>query len=206
MREAGATKKQTGARSPILLRAKQPKVLLVGDSGVGKSCLLMRFTTNRFDDVTTSTIGAERGAHTQSHLSKSIGSLRVQLSAQHDKQNTKRCRLPGQVHDHQRAARQADRVGHGGAGALSHAHQQLLPRRAGHHLWCAFFSSACARALAPCSSSCRSPRRRRACRRRAQMHANSAHAQNDTHNQQQHKPKCTTSRGATRLKTWSASG
>lgn len=34
------------------------KILLVGDSGVGKSCLLMRFTADRFDDVTTSTIGA----------------------------------------------------------------------------------------------------------------------------------------------------
>lgn len=33
------------------------KILLVGDSGVGKSCLLMRFTADRFDDVTTSTIG-----------------------------------------------------------------------------------------------------------------------------------------------------
>jgi hypothetical protein len=33
------------------------QVLLVGDSGVGKSCLLMRFTTDRFEDTTTSTIG-----------------------------------------------------------------------------------------------------------------------------------------------------
>ncbi|KAF8068358.1 YPTV3 [Scenedesmus sp. PABB004] len=35
------------------------KVLLVGDSAVGKSCLLMRFTADRFDDVTTSTIGVD---------------------------------------------------------------------------------------------------------------------------------------------------
>lgn len=33
------------------------QVLLVGDSAVGKSCLLMRFTADRFDEVTTSTIG-----------------------------------------------------------------------------------------------------------------------------------------------------
>jgi len=34
-----------------------PQVLLVGDSGVGKSSLLLRFTTNEFDDSTTPTIG-----------------------------------------------------------------------------------------------------------------------------------------------------
>ena len=34
------------------------KILLVGDSAVGKSCLLMRFTTERFQDDTASTIGA----------------------------------------------------------------------------------------------------------------------------------------------------
>jgi Ras-related protein Rab-18 len=34
-----------------------PQILLVGDSGVGKSCLLMRFTADRFEDSTTSTIG-----------------------------------------------------------------------------------------------------------------------------------------------------
>lgn len=33
------------------------KILLVGDSGVGKSCLLMRFTTDRFSDDAASTIG-----------------------------------------------------------------------------------------------------------------------------------------------------
>ncbi|KAF6253303.1 GTP-binding protein yptV3 [Scenedesmus sp. NREL 46B-D3] len=35
------------------------KVLLVGDSAVGKSCLLMRFTADRYDEVTTSTIGVD---------------------------------------------------------------------------------------------------------------------------------------------------
>jgi predicted ATP-dependent serine protease len=34
------------------------QILLVGDSGVGKSCLLMRFTSDRFEEATTSTIGA----------------------------------------------------------------------------------------------------------------------------------------------------
>lgn len=35
------------------------KVLLVGDSMVGKSCLLTRFTTDRFDDQSKSTIGVD---------------------------------------------------------------------------------------------------------------------------------------------------
>eukprot|EP00803_Ostreobium_quekettii_P004629 evm.model.scf_672.5 EVM.evm.TU.scf_672.5 scf_672:21350-23358(-) len=35
------------------------KVLLVGDSAVGKSCLLMRFTADRFDDHAASTIGVD---------------------------------------------------------------------------------------------------------------------------------------------------
>lgn len=33
------------------------QILLIGDSGVGKSCLLNRFTSDRFDESTTSTIG-----------------------------------------------------------------------------------------------------------------------------------------------------
>jgi len=35
------------------------KVLLVGDSGVGKSSLLLRFTTDEFDESTTPTIGVD---------------------------------------------------------------------------------------------------------------------------------------------------
>lgn len=35
------------------------KVLLLGDSGVGKTCLLMRFTSDRYDDKMNSTIGVD---------------------------------------------------------------------------------------------------------------------------------------------------
>lgn len=36
-----------------------PQVLLVGDSGVGKSSLLMRFTADTFEDSSAPTIGAQ---------------------------------------------------------------------------------------------------------------------------------------------------
>ena len=35
------------------------KIVLTGDSGVGKSCLLSRFTRNEFDIESKSTIGVE---------------------------------------------------------------------------------------------------------------------------------------------------
>ena len=35
------------------------KIVLIGDSGVGKSCLLSRFTRNEFDAESKSTIGVE---------------------------------------------------------------------------------------------------------------------------------------------------
>jgi hypothetical protein len=36
------------------------QILLVGNSGVGKSCILMRFTADRFEETTTSTIGEQQ--------------------------------------------------------------------------------------------------------------------------------------------------
>ena len=49
----------TGSAFPPALGMRCPgaQMLLVGDSGVGKSCLLTRFTQDRFDDNQTSTIG-----------------------------------------------------------------------------------------------------------------------------------------------------
>ena len=35
------------------------KIILVGDSGVGKSCLFFRYTNNIFDDKFSSTIGVD---------------------------------------------------------------------------------------------------------------------------------------------------
>jgi hypothetical protein len=47
-----------------------------------------------------------------------------------------RCRLPAEVCHGGRQAPEADHLGHRRPGALPHAHQQLLPRRAGHRVWC----------------------------------------------------------------------
>jgi hypothetical protein len=40
------------------------KLIVVGDSGVGKSCLLLQFTDKRFEPVHDLTIGVEFGART----------------------------------------------------------------------------------------------------------------------------------------------
>lgn len=38
------------------------KVIIVGDTGVGKSCILLQFTEGRFKDEHNVTIGVEFGA------------------------------------------------------------------------------------------------------------------------------------------------
>lgn len=42
------------------------KFIIVGDSSVGKSCLLLQFTDNRFKQAHDLTIGVEFGARTLS--------------------------------------------------------------------------------------------------------------------------------------------
>ncbi len=42
----------------------QFKYIVIGNSGVGKSCLLLQFTDNRFDSRNESTIGVEFGTRT----------------------------------------------------------------------------------------------------------------------------------------------
>jgi small GTP-binding protein len=45
--------------NPILSPLSSTQLLLIGDSGVGKSCLLTRFTQDLFSDQTASTIGVD---------------------------------------------------------------------------------------------------------------------------------------------------
>lgn len=48
------------------------KYIILGDTGVGKSCLLLRFTDNRFRPQHDLTIGVEFGARTIQVDSKSV--------------------------------------------------------------------------------------------------------------------------------------
>ena len=48
------------------------KVIVVGDSGVGKSNLITRFTLNKFTDDNRPTIGVEFGAKNITHDGKVI--------------------------------------------------------------------------------------------------------------------------------------
>ena len=47
-------------------------MVLIGDSGVGKSNLLSRFTRNKFDLETKTTIGVEFATHTLEIENKTI--------------------------------------------------------------------------------------------------------------------------------------
>ena len=42
---------------PVIIETLATQILLVGNSGVGKSCILTRFTQDIFSDSMTSTIG-----------------------------------------------------------------------------------------------------------------------------------------------------
>lgn len=48
------------AMSVVVLSTAQ--VLLIGDSGVGKTCLVMRFISDRFEDQLPSTVGEEHAS------------------------------------------------------------------------------------------------------------------------------------------------
>jgi hypothetical protein len=238
--------------------ARPPQILLVGDSGVGKSCLLMRFTADKFEDSTTSTIGGagsgSRGLRTlpQPRPDRALAPGMCAASRRRPAgrggggrgalalptppaRRAPRCRrrLPRQVHQHRRQAREAHSVGHRWAGALPHPHQQLLPRRAGHHLWWACWLPAAlwqrlrdargARAGGPAAAGgedaaagapCATPpslalgQRPAFAPPRAPARPPSLphHPPARARPPARPRPQCTTSRGARPLRTWSASG
>lgn len=83
-----------------------PQVLLVGDSGVGKSCILTRFTADQFSADTTSTIGECWGWGCGQHMrigilgSRDVGSQRgpgihtgVDFKVKHVTADGKKCKL-----------------------------------------------------------------------------------------------------------------
>ena len=71
-----------GRREQVLTPVSRPhfprpppprrQVLLVGDTAVGKSCLLMRFTADKFEEETASTIGARHAPPTRPPARRSL--------------------------------------------------------------------------------------------------------------------------------------
>lgn len=55
------------------------KILLLGDSGVGKSCLLLRFTDDTFSDEQQSTIGVDYRFKMVENVSPNFPSLKLML-------------------------------------------------------------------------------------------------------------------------------
>ena len=101
-------------------------IQLIGDSGVGKSCLLLRFADDAYQENYINTIGVD---FVRYPLSSKFFPLKI-LSAL--------CTLIVRFaeNSHCRARRkdhQAADLGHRRAGAVPHNYQQLLPRRAWHH-------------------------------------------------------------------------
>lgn len=82
------------------------KLIIIGDSSVGKSCMLLRFAEDSFPTNHMPTIGKQL--------------------------LTRRHRLQNKNYFRQRAASQAASLGHGWPRALSHHHVDLLQRRNGH--------------------------------------------------------------------------
>ncbi len=132
------------------------KLLIIGESGVGKSSLLLRFTDDAFDPEQAATIGVDfkvKTIHINQDKVRLSGILSViVIYYREHKINTTGSRL---IHirraNHSRSVAshrssnvmlmctnwfstdQISHLGHCWSGAVSHADSELLPRRPGRH-------------------------------------------------------------------------
>ena len=101
-------------------------IQLIGDSGVGKSCLLLRFADDAYQENYISTIGVDFVRYPLSSkffplkIPSALRTLTVRFA------ENSHCRARRKDH-------QAADLGYRWAGAVPHNYQQLLPRRAWHH-------------------------------------------------------------------------
>ena len=108
----GSTNEGTYTRAKMNQKASYDylmKLIIIGDSGVGKTCFLMRFAEDSFTATHITTIG----------------------SALRDR---RRNRLQDQADHAGREDDQAAGVGHGRTGAFQNDHTDVLQRSHGNHI------------------------------------------------------------------------
>ena len=106
-------------------------LVLIGDSGVGKSCLLLRFADDKWTDSYISTIGVD---FVRRRPRSPNSPPKLRRGAPPDAAAPAPFLRAEDPHDRTRQEDdQAADLGHRGPGALPHHHQQLLPRRARYH-------------------------------------------------------------------------
>ena len=100
------------------------KLLLIGDSGVGKSCLLLRFADDSWSDTYITTIGVDFKIRTL-ELDGKVIKLQIVCSFF----------SPSHIHtfSHIKPFCFSHTVGHCRTGAVPDDHEQLLPRLARDH-------------------------------------------------------------------------
>lgn len=98
-------------------------------AGVGKSCLILRYTSNKFSTSYITTIGIDFKSTVIDIGGKRVG-LDVSSAHPRGRHNDGRANLVSRRVS--RPPMPAD-LGHGGAGAFSNDHEELPSRRQGHH-------------------------------------------------------------------------